>query len=90
MKRAALAAFLLLGGWSWAHCAAAPVAVDFVNASRATRFPAFARWMAANHVRMQAHLRPVLRESFIPLTDEICPAYGGMWEYLQFVGRRRS
>jgi hypothetical protein len=37
MRRAALAALLFFASWGNAQCAAAPVAVDFVNASRATR-----------------------------------------------------
>jgi hypothetical protein len=37
MNRAALIALLFLAGHGWGHCVAAPVAVDFVNASRATR-----------------------------------------------------
>jgi hypothetical protein len=37
MNRAALLALLLLAGHGWGPCFAAPVAVEFVNASRATR-----------------------------------------------------
>lgn len=36
MNRAALTALLFLAGYGWGHCVAEPVAVDFVNASRAT------------------------------------------------------
>ncbi len=59
--------------------------VDF----HATRLRWFARWMGVNHVRMDGQLRPLLREKFIPVADRLCPAYGGAWEYLQFVGRKR-
>jgi S-adenosylmethionine-diacylgycerolhomoserine-N-methlytransferase len=60
--------------------------VDF----HATRFRWFSRWMGVNHVRMDGQLRPLLQENFVPVTDELRSAYGGMWKYLLFVGRRKS
>jgi S-adenosylmethionine-diacylgycerolhomoserine-N-methlytransferase len=60
--------------------------VDF----HATRFRAFAGWMAVNHVRMEEHLLPALRKNFTPITSELSGAYGGMWHYLKFVGRAKS
>jgi len=57
--------------------------VDF----HATRFRWFSRWMRVNHVRMDGQLRPVLRESFVPVIEQLHAAYGGVWEYLLFVGR---
>ena len=59
--------------------------VDFHSA----RFRWFARWMAVNHVRMDGQLRPLLRSAFAPVIDELAPAYGGVWDYLLFVGRRQ-
>lgn len=59
--------------------------VDF----HATRFQWFADWMGVNHVRMQGHLRPLLRQQLEPVTDELRSAYAGVWQYLLFVGRRR-
>ncbi|AOS43272.1 ubiquinone/menaquinone biosynthesis methyltransferase [Lacunisphaera limnophila] len=58
--------------------------VDF----HATRQRWFARWMGVNHVRMDGHLRPLLRETLSPVTDRVCRAYGGVWEYLLYVGRK--
>lgn len=46
----------------------------------------FRRWMAFNHVRMDAHLLPRLRVLFRPEVAEVRPAYGGVWRYLLFVG----
>ena len=60
--------------------------VDF----HATRFAWFARWMRVNHVRMDGHLRPLLQQSFVPVIDEVRLAYGGMWQYLVFVGSRKA
>ncbi len=60
--------------------------VDF----HTTRFSWFARWMGVNHVRMDGQLRPLLRESLVPVTDQLCFAYGGAWAYLLFVGRRMN
>lgn len=54
----------------------------------ATRFPWFARWMGFNHVRLDGQLLPRLREKFSPVTDRRRPAYGGVWDYLLFVGRK--
>lgn len=58
--------------------------VDF----HATRFRWFSRWMGVNHVRMDGQLRPLLRQSFVPVTDQTCAAYLGLWDYLLFVGRK--
>lgn len=58
--------------------------VDF----HATPLRWFGRWMGVNHVRMDGQLRPLLRQTFSPVTERICPAYGGVWEYLLFVGRK--
>jgi S-adenosylmethionine-diacylgycerolhomoserine-N-methlytransferase len=60
--------------------------VDF----HATRFPWFARWMGVNHVRMDGQLRPLLRSTFTPVVDRLESAYGGVWQYLMFVGRRAT
>ena len=58
--------------------------VDF----HATPFPAFERWMALNHVRMNAQLRPLLQAQFTPEMDRVDHAYGGVWQYLTFIGRK--
>jgi S-adenosylmethionine-diacylgycerolhomoserine-N-methlytransferase len=42
--------------------------------------------MKMNHVHMDAHLLPVLEASCRTETKEIHRAYGGMWQYLVFVG----
>jgi len=49
----------------------------------------FRNWMKFNHATMDGHLLPALRERFQPLTEEIKPAFGGMWRYLLFLGRKR-
>lgn len=60
--------------------------VDF----HATRFPAFERWMGVNHVRMNAQLRPLLQAQFTPQLDRVDHAYGGVWQYLTFIGRKKA
>lgn len=57
--------------------------VDFHD----TRFSFFERWMGVNHVRMNGQLRPLLG-GLQPRTDSLCSAYGGVWRYLLFVGRK--
>lgn len=48
--------------------------------------PLFKLHMKNNHVRMDAHLLPVLTDKFTPLSSEVQRAYLGMWEYFSFVG----
>ena len=48
----------------------------------------FKQWMALNHVRMQGHLLPELQSRFRPLVCEIRRAYGGVWSYLLFIGKK--
>lgn len=59
--------------------------VDFHHSKHAV----FRRWMMFNHVAMDGHLAPVLRDHFISLVDRQVPAYAGLWQYLVFLGTRR-
>lgn len=59
--------------------------VDF----HATRLGFFESWMGVNHVRMNGQLRPLLEAAFQPQLNRIDHAYGGVWQYLTFVGRKR-
>jgi S-adenosylmethionine-diacylgycerolhomoserine-N-methlytransferase len=59
--------------------------VDFHH----TNSTAFRRWMEHNHVRMEGHLREHLTATFQPLVNRTTKAYGGLWEYLTFIGRAR-
>jgi len=58
--------------------------VDFHD----TPVAAFASWMGVNHVRMDGQLQPPLRAQFKPVADRVERAYGGVWRYLTFVGRK--
>lgn len=58
--------------------------VDF----HSTAFSAFRRWMGVNHVRMEGHLLPVLEQRTADPSYEIRRAYGGLWEYVLFSGRK--
>lgn len=58
--------------------------VDFYD----SRYPWFKKHMGNNHVRMDGHLLPVLRADFQPLVEEVKSAYGGVWEYFLFVGKK--
>lgn len=81
-------------GWSHAiRCAAADLspngliaAVDFHDAP----LEAFKTWMQINHVRMESHLLPELTLNFHPETMHIRAAYGGLWEYFIYIGRKVS
>jgi len=59
--------------------------VDFYNSKNQW----FKSHMGNNHVRMDGHLMPVLRGDFEPLVEEVKAAYGGIWEYFMFVGKKR-
>ena len=48
----------------------------------------FKQWMALNHVRMEGHLLPELQSRFITQVCEIRRAYGGVWSYLLFIGKK--
>lgn len=58
--------------------------VDFHD----TRLPVFERWMGVNHVRMDGQLQPLLAARFAARTNRLQMAYGGVWRYLLFVGRK--
>ncbi len=55
-----------------------------------SRFGWFKRHMGANHVRMDGHLVPVLKQEFEPVVEEVNAAYGGVWRYFVFVGRKEG
>ena len=48
----------------------------------------FRAWMAVNHVRLDGHLAPELQSRFKPCRLEAWPAYGGLWRYFLFLGRK--
>lgn len=50
----------------------------------------FKRWMAKNHVKMEGHLLPFLKEHFDTITEIIKPAYGGLWYYTLYIGKKRE
>jgi S-adenosylmethionine-diacylgycerolhomoserine-N-methlytransferase len=58
--------------------------VDFHN----SRFPLFKRWMSLNHVRMDGHLLPRLESRFHPEICKVQSAYGGLWSYFLFLGKK--
>jgi len=52
--------------------------------------PWFGDWMAFNHVRIDGHLLPQLRQHFQLWTVERRSAYFGLWNYFCFLGGRRT
>lgn len=50
--------------------------------------PWFRRWMGVNHVRLEGHLLPRLESLFEVEHRRVRGAYGGVWRYLEFVGRK--
>jgi len=53
-----------------------------------SRFPWFRKWMGVNHVRMDGHLLPTLEKRFEVVRAQRLQAYGGVWEYSLFLGRK--
>jgi S-adenosylmethionine-diacylgycerolhomoserine-N-methlytransferase len=49
----------------------------------------FKRWMGFNHVRLDSHLLPCLRDLFPSGEWSASSAFGGLWSYFLFVGRSR-
>ncbi|WP_395752620.1 class I SAM-dependent methyltransferase [Prosthecobacter sp.] len=60
--------------------------VDFSD----SYFSWFRNWMGVNHVRMEGHLWPCLGRKFAPLIDERFAAYGGVWNYGIYLGRKQN
>ena len=52
--------------------------------------PAFRRWMGVNHVRMEGHLLPTLEADFATTVKDVRRAYGGLWQYVLFIGQKSS
>jgi len=48
----------------------------------------FRWWMRKNHVRMEAHLLPLLQSKFRTEYLEIRPALLGLWTYCLFIGQK--
>lgn len=48
----------------------------------------FRIWMRLNHVNLSGHILPLLEEFFHPAKIEINKAYGGIWSYFLFLGRK--
>ncbi|MCB0180352.1 MAG: methyltransferase domain-containing protein [Anaerolineae bacterium] len=59
-------------------------AVDFHN----SRLTGFKKWMAVNHVRMDGHIYEKLNQRFSPEIFEVQPAYGFLWQYFLFAGKK--
>jgi S-adenosylmethionine-diacylgycerolhomoserine-N-methlytransferase len=55
-----------------------------------TRWTAFRRWMGVNHVRMEGHLLPKLEATFETETLHLKRAYGGVWRWIEYLGRRAA
>lgn len=51
-----------------------------------TNFPLFAKWMGANHVRMERHLLPFVQTLTESAECQVHKAYGGLWEYVCYRG----
>ncbi len=51
-------------------------------------FPWFKQHMGNHHVRMDGHLLPVLELSFETQLARKIKAYGGVWSYLMYIGRK--
>lgn len=56
--------------------------VDFAD----TRSVLFRRWMGVNHVRMDGHLLPSLKQQFTRVFSQQPSVYMGLWRYLVFIG----
>lgn len=57
--------------------------LDFYDSA----LPCFKRHMAGHHVRMEAHLLPVLSRYFRVKKVKVRRAYGGVWRWFYYVGR---
>ncbi len=53
-----------------------------------TPFHWFKNHMGNHHVRMDGHLLPVLESRFNTEVAKVQKAYGGVWSYLSYIGRK--
>ena len=58
--------------------------VDFHDSKR----PWFKKHMGNNHVRMDSHLVPLLKNLFSPVVEKVHSVYMGTWQYMMFVGKK--
>lgn len=49
----------------------------------------FNRWMQSHNVRIGGHLWHALHQLFTPVHAQIYTAYGGVWQYFVFVGKKK-
>lgn len=66
-----------------------PGGVIAVTDFHKSKFPWFEHHMGNNHVRMDGHLLPFLNEHFDSKIEKEKLAYGGVWEYLVYVGKKQ-
>jgi S-adenosylmethionine-diacylgycerolhomoserine-N-methlytransferase len=59
---------------------------DFYDSSQ----PWFKRHMGNHHVRMDGHLTPLLQAEFESVFLEVNNAYGGIWQYFMYQGKKTS
>ncbi|MBK8556526.1 MAG: class I SAM-dependent methyltransferase [Lewinellaceae bacterium] len=59
--------------------------VDFHDTPSRT----FCWWMGKNHVRMEGHIVPVLEQYFVTEQKIVVPAFGGLWRYVLYTGRKK-
>jgi S-adenosylmethionine-diacylgycerolhomoserine-N-methlytransferase len=79
-------------GWSHAiRCANADLSLNGIIAAvdfHDSPHEVFKSWMQINHVQMQGHLLPELSMNFYSETSKIKRAYGGLWRYFIYVGKK--
>lgn len=66
-----------------------PGGMIFVADFFTTPHPLFRDWMRRNHVEISPRLQEALRERFVPVRERTSAAYGGVWRWGCFAGRRR-
>ncbi|MBN8676772.1 MAG: class I SAM-dependent methyltransferase [Chitinophagales bacterium] len=53
-------------------------------------FSWFRKWMRFNHVRMEEHLLPYLKENFELQRLDILKAYAGLWTFFIYIGKKKA
>lgn len=60
--------------------------VDFHD----TKVPFYKKFMRANHVRLDGQILPLLEEKYTSQLNEVKKGYFGVWEYMKFLGQKKS
>ncbi|TAF64825.1 MAG: class I SAM-dependent methyltransferase [Cytophagales bacterium] len=55
-----------------------------------TKMGFYKKFMRSNHVRLDGHLLPFLKQRFRPVYEKVKNGYVAVWQYLMFIGKKEQ